>query len=77
MIRVAPNQEHYSGRVAARVRELRLKRGLTCVQLARELGLSCQTVYSWEYSTRGIPADTYPRLANALGVSIRTLLPKE
>lgn len=64
--RKEPNMETYSGRFAARLKELRLKAKVTPEEVAAALGVSVRTVYSWE-SARSFPnVDLLPRIAEVL-----------
>jgi len=67
----------YSGRFAERLRILREKTGLTVEELAEKTGVSIATLYSWENASRSPVNDDMLKVADALGVSIRSLLPKE
>ena len=75
--RIEPDARMYSGRFAARLRTLREKAGLTIEDLVDETGIPRTTLYNWEAGIRMPPVDTYPILAEALGVKVRTLLPDE
>lgn len=78
-----PDQSTYSGRFAARLRELREKKKLTIedvVSTVQKSGydLTAKTLYNWESGTRQPPVDAYPALANALQLkTVREILPKE
>lgn len=75
--RVEPNLKTYSGRVAARVRALRDKRGWAAEDLAKKIGVPVKTLYSYESGDRVISPDLYPNLAEAFGMSVRAFLPAE
>jgi len=75
--RKEPDTRIYSGRFAARLRMLREKAGLTIEDLVETTGFPQRTLYRWEAGLRVPPVDTYPILAEALGVKVRTLLPEE
>ena len=66
----------YSGRLALHVQALREAKGLTVEELAHKAGIPLSTMYAYEGGTRGIPADVYPSLAKALGVTEAGFLPK-
>ncbi len=77
-----PDHSTYSGRFAARLRELREKTGMTGQEMARKLidgGLEIteRTYYKWETGYSQPSLDTFPILAKALSTSPRNLLPKE
>jgi len=75
--RIEPDDKIYSGRFAARLRTLREKAGLTIEDLVTATGIPRGTLYNWEAGIRMPPIDTFPTLAKALGVKVRTLLPDE
>jgi transcriptional regulator with XRE-family HTH domain len=74
----------YSGRISARVRELRELRGYTVADLAKRLNgrlhksrrIANSTLHGWDNGTRKVDPDYYPELAAALQVSIRQLFPE-
>ena len=55
-------------------RELREKRGLSVRGLAKEAGISTETVYSVEHGKRRPSMKTLGKIARALGVDPRDLL---
>lgn len=60
-----------------RIRELRLKNGLTQAQLAKEVGVTRASVYKWE-TLGAIPRfQLFPLLKKALACSTDDLLSKE
>jgi transcriptional regulator with XRE-family HTH domain len=67
----------YSGRFAIRLRALRDKTGMSADEFAEKHGFARTTYYGWEIGTSVPPLDSFPKLAEALGVSVRTLMPKE
>jgi len=75
--RIEPDARMYSGRLAARLRTLREKAGLSIEDMVSLTGIPQRTLYSWEAGFRMPPYDTLPTLAEALGVKVRTLLPDE
>jgi transcriptional regulator with XRE-family HTH domain len=60
--------------LGTRVAALRKESGITQVQLAATMGVSQQTVASWEVGRRGVPVSKVPLLARTLGVSVETLI---
>jgi len=83
-----PDLNTYSGRVAARIRELREARGWSLDDLAERLKQNGTTIpvsslYAYEVGRRGdgtgrdIPVDLYPAIAAVFGKSIRSFLPAE
>ena len=67
----------YSGRFAARLRELRDKTGMSADEFAATHGFPSTTVYDWEIGRRTPSLEKFPEIAKALGVSVRNLIPKE
>lgn len=72
----------YSGRVAARVRELRAKKEWKIEDFwlrLRDIGLdrSMNTLRAWESGRRLIHPNDYPAIAEAFGISIHSFLPKK
>ena len=65
----------YTGRFAARLKELREKKKLTVEELAEKSGIPVQTLYCWESMSRTPAIDRFPELAKALGVKVRFLMP--
>jgi len=57
-----------------RFRELREKKGLTQMDIAKQLDLSISAIHHWEHGTRFPLASILPRLSNLLGVSTDYLL---
>ncbi len=78
-----PDTSTYNGRVAARLRELRAKRGLSVEALMDNLaqhGLTVNRslVYAWENGSKLVHPNHYPAIAAALGCkSVRQFLPDD
>jgi transcriptional regulator with XRE-family HTH domain len=72
------DESTYEGRFAVRLRMLREKTGMNVHELAEKSGVPVSNILSWESCSRK-PAlcDALLNLAEALDVSIRTLIPKE
>jgi transcriptional regulator with XRE-family HTH domain len=75
------DESTYSGRFAARLRMLREKTGMTGQEMADAITANgyetpLRTYYGWESRNRDAPLDSFPAIALALGVSIRSLLPQ-
>jgi transcriptional regulator with XRE-family HTH domain len=68
------DEKAFFQQLGARIAELRKSATITQVQLADTLGVSQQTVASWEVGRRGVPIATLPALARALSVSVETLI---
>ncbi len=60
--------------LGARIAELRRSQGITQIQMAETLGVSQQTVNSYEVARRRVPASSLPALAKLFKVSIEDLL---
>ena len=71
----------YSGRVAARLRELREKKGWDVSdvvdRLPRDKRVTKTAMYRYESGMRVLPPDLYPHLAAMFGLSIAKFLPPE
>lgn len=74
--RVEPDISTFSGRVAARIRALRDKHGMSVEDLARKVGVGVQTIYGYETGKRKTDPDLYPKIASAFGLSVTAFLPK-
>jgi transcriptional regulator with XRE-family HTH domain len=68
------DEKAFFQQLGTRIAELRKSATITQVQLADTLGVSQQTVASWEVGRRGVPIATLPALARALSVSVETLI---
>lgn len=60
--------------LGTRIGELRRSQGLTQVQLAEILGVSQQTIHSFEKGIRRVPTSALPTIARTLAVSLEELL---
>ena len=70
-----PSEERdFFVQLGARMAELRKAQGITQVQMAKTLGMSQQTVNSYEVARRRIPASSLPTLARLPAVSVDELL---
>lgn len=67
----------YTGRFAERLRMLREKKKMSVEELSAKTGIPRTTLYNWEQAIRTPPYDTLPKLANALGASVRSLMPEK
>ena len=78
-----PDTSTYSGRIAARVRELRKKRGLSREELwvkltAEGCHVGVPSLYNYENGRAKINPDDYPAFAKALGCkSVKDFLPPD
>lgn len=53
--RTEPDQSTYSGRLAARVRSVRRRKGIEVKDMAERLGIAAATLYQYESGRREIP----------------------
>ena len=67
----------YSGRFAARLRELRDKQGLTTREISEKTGIPSGTLECWESGRRSPVNEHFLALAKVLKTTPRNLLPKE
>ena len=74
----AVNLDAYSGRFAARLRELREKAKLTHEEAAAQIGVTATAIYHWE-SGRMVPAlSKFPKIAETYRLKkTRDLFPNE
>jgi transcriptional regulator with XRE-family HTH domain len=70
---ISTNERAFFARLGARVAELRKAQSITQVQMADTLGVSQQTINSYEVGRRRIPVSALPSLARSLGVSLEEL----
>lgn len=71
---ISADEKTFFVRLGAKVAELRKTEGITQVQMAEQLGVSQQTINSYEVGRRRIPVSTLPVLASTLGVSMEELI---
>jgi transcriptional regulator with XRE-family HTH domain len=71
---ISASERAFFTRLGARVAELRKARDITQVKMAETLGVSQQTINSYEVGRRRIPVSALPALARSLGVSLEELL---
>ena len=68
----------YTGRVAARMRALRLKAKLTVEQAAKELGMTPTAIYGWESAYAQPRVADFPKISKVYNVKkAKDLLPNE
>ena len=73
--RKAVDTSTYSGRFAARLRELRDKQGLTTREISEKTGIPKSTIEDWDVGRKSPSIEKLPILAESLGVTVRTLMP--
>ncbi|MEJ2406748.1 MAG: helix-turn-helix transcriptional regulator [Candidatus Thiodiazotropha sp.] len=71
---ISSDERAFFVELGARVAELRKAQGITQIQMAEALGVSQQTINSYEVGRRRIPVSTLPVLASLLTTSIDELL---
>ena len=69
--------ETFTGRFAARLRELREKAKMSRNELADVIGVKMSAIANWENDINMPTLDKLPLIADALKTSVRNLLPKE
>lgn len=74
---ISPDERAFFVELGARIAELRKAQGITQIQMAEALGVSQQTVNSYEVARRRVPVSALPVLARLLGVSVDGLLGEE
>ena len=74
----AVNLDVYTGRFAARLRELRLKAKLTPEQAADKLEVAPTTIYGWEAGYRQPRVSDFPKIATVYKIKkAKDILPNE
>lgn len=71
---ISADEKAFFAQLGAKVAELRKAEGITQVQMAEQLGVSQQTINSYEVGRRRIPVSTLPVLASMLGVAMEELI---
>lgn len=71
---ISASERAFFTRLGARIAELRKAQNITQVQMAETLGVSQQTINSYEVGRRRVPVSALPTLARSLGVSLEELL---
>ena len=70
------DESTFLGRFAVRLRVLRENTGMDVYEIAEAYGFARTSFYDWENGRRTPPLEKLPRIAAALGVSVRNLLPE-
>jgi len=71
---ISPDERAFFAQLGSRIANLRSTQGITQVQLSDELGVSQQTVNSYEVARRRVPASALPILAKLFDITIDELL---
>jgi len=71
---ISPDERAFFVQLGSRVAELRKAQDITQIQMAEVLGVSQQTVNSYEVARRRIPASMLPTLAKLLVVTLDDLI---
>lgn len=78
-----PDQSTYSGRFAARLRQLREKAGLSVPDVVASINgqgqkVAASTYYKWETGAADPPLNSLPSIARSLGKSnVHQIMPKD
>lgn len=71
---ISNDERAFFTRLGTRIAELRRAQNITQVQLAETLGVSQQTINSYEVGRRRVPVSALPALARTLSVSLEALI---
>ena len=71
---ISDDEREFFIQLGARVADLRKAKNITQIQMAETLGVSQQTINSYEVGRRRIPVSALPTLATALAISIEEVL---
>jgi transcriptional regulator with XRE-family HTH domain len=71
---ISDDERAFFIRLGARIAELRRAQDITQVELAETLGVSQQTINSYEVGRRRVPVSALLTLARTLGVSVEALI---
>lgn len=74
---ISPDERAFFTELGARIAELRKAQGITQIQMAEALGVSQQTVNSYEVARRRVPVSALPILARLFSVTVDELLGEE
>lgn len=74
---ISPDERAFFVELGARIAELRKAQGITQIQMADTLGVSQQTINSYEVARRRVPVSALPILAQLFNLSIDELLGKQ
>jgi transcriptional regulator with XRE-family HTH domain len=73
-VAITPNERDFFIALGARIAKQRKEQDITQVQLAELLGVSQQTVNSYETGRRRIPVSLLPDIAKRLGMAVEALI---
>jgi transcriptional regulator with XRE-family HTH domain len=73
-VAITSNERDFFIALGARIAKQRKEQDITQVQLAELLGISQQTVNSYETGRRRIPVSLLPDIAKRLGVAVEALI---
>ena len=71
---ISPEERAFFAKLGARIADLRKAQGITQIQMAESLGVSQQTINSYEVARRRIPVSALPLMARMLAASVDELL---
>jgi len=74
--RKAVDTETFKGRFAVRLKTLRERKGLSVADVSEATGIPPTTLYDWEKARFSPTVEDLPKLAEALEIKVRTLLPE-
>jgi transcriptional regulator with XRE-family HTH domain len=74
---ISASERAFFEHLGARIAELRKQQNITQVEMAKALGVSQQTINSYEVGRRRVPVSALSTLARTLGVSLEELLGEE
>jgi transcriptional regulator with XRE-family HTH domain len=73
-VAITADEKEFFVQLGARIADLRKGAGITQVQMAELLGVSQQTINSWEVGRRRVTVAALPSIARTLAVSIEELI---
>jgi len=73
-VAITDNERAFFAALGGRIARLRKQQDITQVQLAELLGITQQTLNSYEIGRRRVPVSLLPALAKRLGVAVEAIL---
>lgn len=73
-VAISPDERAFFAALGSRIAHLRKQQDITQAQLAELIGVTQQTVNSYETGRRRVPVSLLPAIAKRLGVSVEALL---